>query len=783
MTIEIALTFGIMTIAILLFITEVIRVDLVALTVLVSLAITGLVSPDQAIAGFSNPAVVTIWSMFILSAGLTRTGVSGMIGKQVLRFARGGDGRLVSVLMTTTALLSAFMNNIGVAAMFLPITMEIARRTQRPASQLLMPMAYGSLLGGLILLIGTASNLLIRDALREAGYQPLGMFDFTVGGLIILAASVAYMALLGRRFLPVRESVGPLSADNHRSSSDIQSLYGLNERLAYLVLSADSALAGKTLGESRIGQALGLNVLSIRRKNGQRIAAEANTELECDDRLLVLGRIDRIEAIAANPLLAIEDEESITARLFLEHTGLAEFAITADSEFASQSLARMNFRSRYGLNVLAIHHGKAVRYTNLQEIILQPGDRLLVQGSLAQVDALIDQPGYHRLDAEAAQAYRLEEHLLFIRIPEGSALAGRSLEESRLGAAFSLAVLSIERGDGVWQMPEPTLILDGGDLLLVEGRTLDIEVLKGLDTLRVERHVDVSQEKLEDSALQIVEVMLSPYTTLAGKTLVDLQFREKYGVSVLAIWRGDRAYRTGLGNIPLSFGDALLCYGAFERFALLARDRDFVVLNTAVQEQPRLKKAPLASLIMLSVIGSVILLGAPISIAAIAGCVLMIITGCLSMDEAYLAISWRAVFLIAAMLPLGTAMAQTGAADFLATLMIDTLGRYGPSAVLAGLMILAMISTPFMPSTVVVVLISPIALTTASNLGISPYPLMMGIAYALAASVLSPVAHAVNVLVMSPGGYRFSDYLKQGLPIALIVLAISIPLLPILFPF
>ena len=263
----------------------------------------------------------------------------------------------------------------------------------------------------------------------------------------------------------------------------------------------------------------------------------------------------------------------------------------------------------------------------------------------------------------------------------------------------------------------------------------------------------------------------------------ELRFREKYGVSVLAIWRGDRVYRTNLNEIKLNFGDALLCYGTLDRFELIARDRDFVVLKTEVQEKPRLKQAPLAALIMLGVVGSVILLGLPIAIAAIAGCVLMVLTRCLTMEEAYQSIDWKSVFLIAAMLPLGIAMQQTGAATYLANQVIQTIGGLGPMAVLAGLMVLSMVATQVMPSPVVAVLMSPIALTTAVNMGVSPYPFMMGVAYALAAAFLSPVAHPANVLVMSPGGYRFSDYVKQGLPISLIVLLISIPLVPLLFPF
>ena len=307
-------------------------------------------------------------------------------------------------------------------------------------------------------------------------------------------------------------------------------------------------------------------------------------------------------------------------------------------------------------------------------------------------------------------AYHLDDCLLLIRIPPDSALMGRSLEESRLGAAYGLSVLCIGSGDQEWQMPQPDHILQAGDLLVVGGRPRDVDVIRGLGRLQVDRQVDVSIEKLSDGKFQIVEVMLSPYTNLAGKSLPDLRFREKYGVSVLAIWRGDRVYRTNLNEISLNFGDALLCYGPLDRFELIARDRDFVVLKTDVQEQPRLNKAPLASLTMLGVIGSVILLGLPISIAAIAGCVIMLVTRCLTMEEAYQSIDWRSVFLIASMLPLGIAMEQTGAATFLATLVIDSVGRFGPTAILAGLMVLSMAATQVMPSPVVAVLMSPIAL-------------------------------------------------------------------------
>jgi di/tricarboxylate transporter len=277
--------------------------------------------------------------------------------------------------------------------------------------------------------------------------------------------------------------------------------------------------------------------------------------------------------------------------------------------------------------------------------------------------------------------------------------------------------------------------------------------------------------------------MLSPRTSLAGKTLRSLNFRHRYGVSVLAVWRGERSHRSGLGSITLQRGDALLCYGEEEKLKAMARDQDFVVMKMDMQEKPRAKKAPLAAAIMLGVVVAAIGFEVPIAIAALGGCVLMALSGVLTMDEAYQSIELNAIFIIAAMLPLGTAMQQTGATELLAGLIIKGLGQYGISAVFIGMMLFTLFITQFMPSPAVAVIMTPIALNTAHSLGINPQAYVLGIAYVLAASFVSPVAHPANLLVMSPGGYRFSDYVKHGLPIALIVVAVSVLLLPIIFPY
>jgi len=783
MTLELIILSIILLIAIFLFATGWIRMDLTALFVLVALALTGLVTPTQALSGFSNSAVIVVWAMFILSAGLSRTGVSSLIGAQLLKFAGKSEGRLIAILMSATALLSSIMNNIGVAAMFLPITLEIARRTKRPPSRLLLPMAYGALHGGLILLIGTATNLIVQDVMVEAGLDPLGIFEFAPGGLIILVISIAYMVLIGRRFLPDRQPSRALSAADAVNGDMPQEQYALEERLATLILPEGNPLAGKILKESRIGRALELTVLGIQRKDGRRVRATTDTELEGGDRLLVLGRLDRIDELCERPLFEVRNKQPIAEKLLSSGVGLVELSIEPESAFSGSTIYEIDFRQCYGVNVLGIRQGETVRRTNLQNIVLQPGDHLLLLGPDEKLTALEDHPGYCRMALEDVSKYLLDERLLSLGIPEGSSLAGKTLAESRLGAAFGINVLRILSQGEDWHLAHPDFQLEEGDILVVEGRPMDIEVLRGLQGLEVDRQAHIDPQELSSGPVQMVEVMLSPYSSLAGKNLRESRFREKHHVSVLAIWRGERAFRSGLGELTLQHGDALLCYGTADNLRALARERDFVVLKMDLQEQPLLKKAPLAAVIMAGVVLTAILFDLPIAVSAIAGSALMVLSGMLTMEKAYESIDWRSIFLIAAMLPLGIAIQETGAAGMVSGLVVETMGGFGPTAVLASLMILVIAGIMIMPAPVMAVIMAPIALNAAFDLGISPYAFLLGVTYALASSFISPLAHPVNTMVMTPGSYRFSDYVKHGLPISVIVITVSVILLPWIYPY
>jgi di/tricarboxylate transporter len=411
-------------------------------------------------------------------------------------------------------------------------------------------------------------------------------------------------------------------------------------------------------------------------------------------------------------------------------------------------------------------------------------DALLVQARRGQMDELqaID-PELLLSHPDSISDYRLEERLMVVRVPADSFLVGKSLFESRLGDAYGLGVMGIVRGGQTLLMLSPEDKLQADDTLLVKGKQNDLMMIEGLQSLEIETEPLPNLGEIESEEIGLVEAILSPHTTLVGKTLRELNFRFKYGLTILAIWSQGRAYRSNLRDRKLGFGDALLLYGPRRRLRLLGQEPDFLVLTEEAQVPPLREKIPTAVAIMFLVLIPVVLGWVPIAISAIVGVALMIITGCLTMEEAYRSIEWKAIFLIAGMLPLGIAMDQTGAARFLANGMISFMGGLGPLAIMAGFFLLAALSSQFMPNPAVAVLLAPVVLSTAADLGLSPYPFMMTVAVSASAAFLSPVGHSANVLVMGPGGYRFSDYFKVGLPLTLITMVVVLLLAPALWRF
>ena len=781
MTLAIGLVLAILLVALVLFVTEWVRMDLVALLVLSALALGGLVTPAEAFSGFSNPAVITVWAMFIMSEGLSRTGIAEGIGRRIAHVAGTSEVRMITLFMLVGGGLSAFMNNIGVAALLVPVAVEVARRSDVAPSRLLMPLAYGTLLGGTMTLIGTPPNLLIHMSLREAGLPGMGFFQFAWIGLPVLLVGTAFMALAGRHLLPSRA----LGADK-APSRDLRSLWQLDERILALRIPKGSAMAGRSIAESGLGSAAGLLVIALERSGHTTALPYADMRLQAGDVLLVQGRADRFDRLDRWGGLIHERESPVLHDRLLAATALAEVTMAETSALVGSAIRHRRFRERFGVNLLAIRRGAALRRTRLADYPVRAGDVLLVQGPPEAVGALREGPDFSGVAAvkgtEAFTAFHLDERLFVLRVPDGSALAGETLGENRLADAFDFRLLALMRDQALLEAPGSDEVLAPGDLLLMQGRAEDLDMLRALQQLELLRDVSPWMGVLNQGALEYAEAALHPQNRITGQKIAELQFPERCGVQVAAIWRAGRPLRTGLDAIELQPGDGVLFVGPRAALAGLEEDENLIVLNPVRPVEIDRTRAPIAGGLMVAVVVAVLAGVAPIAVAAVAGAALMVLTRCLTMDQAYRAIDWRSIFLIAGMLPLGLAMQGSGTASYLSDAALAVLEPFGPWPVIAGFYAITAIGTLIMPNAALVLMMAPIVLVASDGMGISPYPAMLAVALAAASSFASPVAHPANVLVMGPGGYRFADYLRVGLPLTIVVFVLAFVLMPFVWP-
>jgi len=599
---DLVITLVILTAAIILFLSERLSVDLVALLVLVALGLSRVLTSHEVFSGLSDTAVITILAIFVLAHGLEVTGVADRMGDFVVRLAGKSEARLIMALMATAAFMSLFMNNIAVASILLPATSTMARRSGIPISRLLIPLAFGTLLGGTATLF-TTTNIVVSGVLKSSGYAGFRVTDFAPVGLPLAIAGIIYMVLLGRHLLP-KESSAERGEVLRQAEEDLLSTYQLGERL---------------------------------------------------------------------------------------------------------------FRAR---------------------------------------------------------------------IPAGSRLINCTLAESTLREEYKLSVVAIERNGGNIMAPLPEFVFQEGDVMLLEGRLEEFRKRDVEPYLEIQPKPNYRESDLETSSIVILEVVLSPRSQFIGRTLKENHFREKYGMSVLAVWNGERVIRTGLSDLRLSYGDALLLQGPRDRLPTLRLSSELIVLSAEEDTVKKIsKKGPLALGIFALTI-AVAALG-PFSVGEVmlAGALVMVMANVLSMEQAYRVIDWRIVFLVAGMLPLGMAMSKTGATELFAKALIDVVGPYGPQALLLGLLTLTVLLSQAIKGAAVSAVIAPIAIQAAQQFGIDPRALAMGVALATSMAFVTPLGHPVNILMMGPAGYRFRDFFKVGLPLTVLLFVIVLVLLPVFWPF
>jgi di/tricarboxylate transporter len=580
------LTLAIIGLATVLLVGNLLRADLVALLVLVLVGVMGLVSPSEALAGFSGSAVITILAISIISEGLYQTGITHWLGQQMKHVAGSGETRLLLVVMLSGALLSVFMNNVAAMAVLLPATMGLARQVRMAPSRLLMPLAFGVIGGGMATLF-TTSNIITSSALRDAGFKPFGVLDFLPIGILMVIIVVVYMLLVGRRLLSDRNP---------------------------------------------IGQAF----------------------------------------------------------------------------------------------------------------------------------------NFHRLREELLKTYAMEESLLEISIPPGSAMAGLSIRQGKWRTNIRLNILGIARGETFFSAPGPNTIINEGDVVLAQGEPPpDALVNYGLRPL-----VDAPallQATNGDAVLS--ELVLPPHSKLVGKTLREVNFREKFNLTVLALWRAGKPIHMGFGNLPLQVGDGLLVQGAAANLRMLFHERDFIILEEDPEGILHPQKARLATLIGLVTLIVAIAGWLPIALVSISGAVAMILTGCLSMDDAYQAIDWRAIFLIAGMWPLSTAIQSSGLSGEIILGLERIASSTGHVTLIALLIVATMLLTNIMAGQAAApIVLAPIGIAIAQAIGTDPRMTLMAIALGCSLAFPTPIGHPVNVIVMGSGGYTFKDYFRVGWLLTLILI-------------
>lgn len=613
MTQEMLLVFGLLAVTILLFLSDRLALDLVALLAVLALILSGLLTPVEALAGFSDSIVLMIAGLFIVGTGLVQTGVADRLGQQLARIAGSSEPRLIVAAMLVAAGLSAFMSSTGAVAILLPMVVSMAWRAQVSPSKLLIPLAYASVVGGLLTLIGTPPNIVVSNKLAEAGFKPFSFFSFTPVGMVAVGIAIGFMVLVGRRLLPAR--------------------------------------APRASGQAGGGEALSL--------------------------------------------------------------------------------------------------------------------------------------------AELAQAYRLPDNLFRLRVRMSSSLIGKTLAEANLGGIFGVNVLGIQpwpdrRAEPLPVRPAgPGTMISAQDILHVQGTPVQVADLARAASLGI-LPVESGEGGLLPQELGMAEVLLTPRSRLVGQTLKSSRFRDKYHVTVVGIMRLGKPVTTDLGDLELRFGDTLLVHGTWQAISLLSQEtHDFVVVGQPAEMalvRPAAHRAPIALAIMVGMLILMVFEIVPAVVAVLLAAVAMVLTGCLSMEDAYRNMNWQSLILLAGMLPMATALQKTGGVQFVADLLTDNLGRWGPLAVMLGLFLLAGFFSQFISNTATTVLIAPIALQAALGLGVAPHAFLMTVAVAASTAFATPIATASNTLVLGSGGYRFGDYVRVGIPLQLLIMVVMLVLLPLLFP-
>ncbi|MDZ4785907.1 MAG: SLC13 family permease [bacterium] len=756
-----------------LFLTGAVRYDLTALLGLLFFVFLGFIPPHDAFLGFSSPTIIVFISTFFLSEALFDTGVVDRLGRAIFKLFGKSEHLTILALMIITGLISSSMSNVSTTIIMMPIAAYLVRVGGFSPSKLFMPIAFASLLGGTLTLLGTTPNMIASDVLRASNLHPLTLFSFAPMGLAIMAVGTFFVIATSKWLLPKRKSIGA------HQEQDIADIYGLKERLFSITIPKGSELAGKSLSSLQLGATLNIAVVAIMSGNQRKNIPNGSDILRVGDTLIVRGKDDHLKRLLALKNVQLEKINSEKLNRILAIWEPIEITISNRSLWIGKRIDSINLDEvRFAL--VAIKQNDKINAYDINRHYIEAGD--VICGFFKGSEEKLSEMGREYSITTKKVEVDAFKDILFT-IPFNSVeniYKSRDNDASFLSVSILHPFLVLKNSEKISIINQST-IFELGDEIVVACEPQRFNLVPELGSLNINSHApDIFTDNQETN---LIEVALTPRSVLIGQTINEVHFREKYGLQVLALWRQGKPIRTGLTDIVLRIGDALLLFGPPSLFSNLMQDHDFVILSDI--ERVPLRKDRALNLLSGLLLFTLMSLAhvAPIHIIAMTTAVFLVLTKAVSLGQVYKNIDWKLVVLVASLLPMGIALDTSGTSQFITNELVSLVGSRNPYFLLASVAFLSSFLSQVLDAGIAVVILGPIAIKAALLASISPYPLVMAVALGASIAFLTPFSHRANLVVMGTGGYKVKDYFMLGAPLSIILFATIIYLVPKFFPF
>lgn len=735
-----------------LFLTQILPLDLTALTGIIVFVLLGFLEPNEAFSGFSSPSVITLVATFFISTSMQISGLAGSLGNMLANISGSTLRQQIVSVMLLGALISTVMHNVATVALLLPAVVNLGIRTEISPSKLLMPLSFGVVLGGMCTSIGNAPNIIVTDLINNSGLMNVSFFTFTPSAVIALIAAIIVFYLFADKLIPERRSLKDLKKDSGDLLSEV---YQLDERLFSIVIEAGSPLIGKTIGKAKLSEIFKLSIISIIRNGATIHSPTADFVLNEDDEMLVLGDKSLFALMLSYHAVKIADfdvsknQDLITAKAL---------KISTDSAFIGLTLREIDFASLYHKSVIAVEREGEILIKNVSKISLKESDLLIFIDKKDNTEVLESSNDFKE---QAYDINLLGNYISELRVPSESDLIEQTIDDIKLRELFHVsAVAFLDEANKVDVRSINSKPIRSTEKILIFGDREKLQALKNLAAIEVSHEEKIAE--LQKKRTMMAEIVPSPRSQVIGKTIRAIDFRERYGLQVIAIWRKGKPIRTNLGNVKIQLGDALLVHGSKIQQKIISLEGDFVSLSLNTQVNFNFKKAALTAVSIFALALFSIFNIFPVYISAVISALFLVFTGVISMQQAYKNMEWKLIFLIGALLPIGLVVQKSGAATYFGGLLVEGVGNYGFFFLVAAICFFGSFISQSLDTAATLVIFAPVIIEASSKMGFDAGPLLILLSYSTSIAFLTPFSHKAHLVTMGAGGYKNSDYFTLG---------------------